>query len=118
MSNFSSTAKHYIRNFSWMMLEKIIKVFIGLSVGVYVVRYLGPKDFGILSYGLSIVGVLYPFATLGIDAILFRNIIQDKKNEAAIIYTAKMLRFYASICIVFIALLVLLTIKLYQSISS
>ncbi len=102
------TLNHYLKNFSWMMLENIVKIIIGLAVTIYVIKYLGPKDFGLLSYTLSIVGILYPFATLGIDAILFRNIIKDKENEKDLIYTARVLRFVASIIIAIIA-----TISIY-----
>lgn len=81
------------------MLENIVKVFIGFAVTIYVIRYLGPSDFGLLSYALSIVGILYPVATLGLDAILFRNIIKDKDNEKTLIKTAFMLRVLFSIFI-------------------
>jgi O-antigen/teichoic acid export membrane protein len=81
------------------MLENLVKVLLGLVVSVYVIKYLGPKDFGILSYALSIVGILSPFASLGIDAILFRNLINDKenKNKANILHTAKVLKLFASL---------------------
>jgi O-antigen/teichoic acid export membrane protein len=97
------TLSHFLKNFSWMMFENIVKVLVGLFVTIYVIRYLGAKDFGLLSYTLSIVGVLYPFSTLGIDAILFRNIIKDKESERDLIHTARLLRFIASIVIVILA---------------
>jgi len=91
----SDTIKHYIKNFSWMMMENFIKVIIGLSVTIYVIRYLGPSDFGLLSYALSIVGILYPIATLGLDAILLRNIIKYKENEQTFIKTGYITRLIA-----------------------
>ena len=55
-------------------------------------RYLGPNDFGLISYALSIIGILHPLSTLGLDAIIFRNIIRDKKNEKIIIKTSYLIR--------------------------
>ena len=98
-----NTIKHYSKNFSWLMLENLVKVLIGFTVSVYVIRYLGPKDFGLISYTLSIVGILSPFASLGIDAILFRNLINDKDNEAKLIHTAKVMKFFASLVLVTIS---------------
>jgi O-antigen/teichoic acid export membrane protein len=91
------TLKHYSKNFSWMMLENLVKIFIGFAVTIYVIRYLGPSDFGLLSYALSIVGILYPVATLGLDAILFRNIIKDKENEKTLIKTGYITRIVAGV---------------------
>ncbi len=98
-----NTIKHYSKNFLWLMLENLVKVLIGFTVSVYVIRYLGPKDFGLISYTLSIVGILSPFASLGIDAILFRNLINDKDNEAKLIHTAKVMKFFASLVLVTIS---------------
>ncbi len=98
----STTVAHYIKSFSWMMLENIVKTFLGLVVTIYVIRYLGPTDFGLLSFGLSIVGILYPVTTLGLDAILFRNIIKNIENERTLIHTAKVLRLYTAILLTLI----------------
>lgn len=41
--------KRYFANTSWLMAEKIFRMAVTLSVGVYVVRYLGPERFGVLT---------------------------------------------------------------------
>ena len=86
---------NHASNLVWLILDNLVKVAVSFTVTIYVIRYLGPADFGLLSYALSIVGILYPIATLGIDAILFRNIIKDKSNERALIKTAYTVRFLA-----------------------
>ncbi len=105
--NISNTVNHYLKNFSWMMIENIVKILIGFTVTIYVVRYLGPKDFGLLSYALSIVGILQPFTTLGLDAILFRNIIKNKQDEKTLLYTALILRLITSIFFVIIVIYII-----------
>ncbi len=90
------------------MLENIVSVFIGFTVSIYVIRYLGPSDFGLLSYALSIISILYPVATLGLDAILFRNIIKDKENEKTLIKTGYITRLVAGV-----SLFVLTSIMVY-----
>ena len=42
-------------NSIWMILEKIISVFGLLFVTSYVAKYIGPSNFGILTYVASIV---------------------------------------------------------------
>jgi len=89
--NFEIIKKYFI-NFSWNMIGQFTKIFFGAFVTVYLINYLGPKDFGLLSFALSIVGILYPIATLGLDAIVFRNLISDQSKEKIIIKTAYLVR--------------------------
>ena len=106
MFNASNTLRYFAKNFFWLMLENLVKILVGFTVSVYVIRYLGPQDFGLISYSLSIIGILYPFSSLGIDAILFRNLIKDKDNETTLIYTAKVLKLIGSLVLVFVTILV------------
>jgi O-antigen/teichoic acid export membrane protein len=97
---------HYIKNFSWLLLENIIKVVIGFIVTIYVIKYLGPEQFGMLSYALSIVAISAPFATLGTESILFRNIIKDNDNEKTLMQTVRYIRLVTSLIISSILLVV------------
>ena len=62
----------YFKNTSWLFAEKIIRMVVGLFVGVWVARYLGPEKFGLLSFVQSFVGLFTIFATLGLDVIVVR----------------------------------------------
>lgn len=46
-------------------------------------RYLGPHDFGLLSYAVSFVGLFSTLAALGLDNIVVRELVQspDKRDE-------------------------------------
>jgi O-antigen/teichoic acid export membrane protein len=98
--------KGYFKNFSWMMLDNAIKITLGITVSVYVTRYLGPHDYGVLSYALSITGVISPFATLGIDAILLRNIISDKSRAKSYLHTARILKLVAGTVLFIVVIIV------------
>ena len=50
--------------------EKIIRTITVLFVGVYLARYLGPTEYGVLNYALSFVGLFIVFSTLGLDNIM------------------------------------------------
>ncbi|NNL22293.1 MAG: oligosaccharide flippase family protein, partial [Ignavibacteriaceae bacterium] len=52
--NFSSSSfKKYFANTSWLFFERVLRIIISFVVVIYVVRYLGPKDFGLYSYVIS-----------------------------------------------------------------
>jgi hypothetical protein len=48
--------RKYFANTSWLFAEKVLRMAVGLFVGVWVARYLGPEKFGLLSYAKSFVG--------------------------------------------------------------
>lgn len=92
----------YFQNTSWMLLGKIASMAISFIATAYIARNLGPTNYGELSYALSFVGLFGFLATLGIDQILYRDIIKfpEKKNEY--LGTALFLRiFSAAITIIF-----------------
>lgn len=51
----------YFKNTSWFLLEKILRLTVGLFVGILVARYLGPEKFGLFSYAQSFVGFFTAF---------------------------------------------------------
>lgn len=68
----------YFKNTSWLFGEKILRLTVGVFVGIWIARYLGPEQFGVLSYAQSFVGLFAVTASLGLDGIVVRELI---KNE-------------------------------------
>jgi len=82
--NFDSESfKKYFANTSWMFAEKFIRLGIAFVVGIYVVRHLGPENFGVLSYATSFVGLFATIATLGLDSIVVRELVKapERRDE-------------------------------------
>jgi PST family polysaccharide transporter len=71
-------------NVGWLMSEYICRLEIGLVVSVLVARHLGPHDFGILSYALSVTTFLGTFVYLGLGGIVVRDIVKDP-NESGLL---------------------------------
>ncbi len=78
----------YFKNTSWLFGEKILRMIVGLFVGVWVARYLGPEQFGLFSYAQSFVGLFIAFATLGLDGIVIRELVKDETRCDELIGTA------------------------------
>lgn len=74
----------------------------GLVVGVWVARYLGPEEYGILNYALSFVGLFLTLATLGLDGIVIREIIGDPASRDRIIGTSFWLKFIGATAVLII----------------
>jgi len=89
--------KKYFTNTSWLIVEKIFRLVVGLFVGVWVARFLGPEEFGILSYAQAFVGLFGAFATLGMDGIVIKHLVQNKGNRDLLLGTAFILKLLGAI---------------------
>lgn len=78
----------YFQNTSWLFGEKILRMFVGLFVGIWVARYLGPEQFGLFSYAQSFVGLFTAIATLGLDGIVVRELVKDETRRDELLGTA------------------------------
>ncbi len=79
-------------NTGWLLGEKILRLAVGLIVGTLTVRYLGPEQFGLLSYALALVTLVSVLGSLGLDAIVVRDIARQPDACDAILGSASVLR--------------------------
>jgi O-antigen/teichoic acid export membrane protein len=97
-----------IKNIGWLSFGTILKAILGLTVGVWIARYLGPEQFGLLSFSISLVGLFGSFSGLGIKAVVVRDLVNDTKNRSAILGTAAFLQLISSV-ISYLFLIILIT---------
>lgn len=71
-----------------MLAEQILRILAGFFVGIYIARYLGPEQFGVLSYVLSISAFIVAIARLGMDAILVRELVNSEYNHKQLLGSA------------------------------
>ena len=84
--------RRYGVNTAWLFGEKILRMIVGLFVGVWVARYLGPKRYGLLSYAMSFVVLFTAISTLGLDGILVRELVKDESRRDELMGTAFLLK--------------------------
>ena len=101
--------RRYFANTSWLIAEKIIRLAVGLFVGVWVARFLGPEQFGTLSYAQAFVGLFGAFATLGMDGIVIKHLVKDDENRDLLLGTAFTLKLLGAMVAVFIISIVTVT---------
>ena len=102
----SSGFTRYFLNTGWLLFNNVFGMVIALFVGIYVARYLGPANFGLLSYAGSFVGLFSALVTLGLDNIVVRELVKDEKKRDELLGTTFILKIITSILvltIIFIA---------------
>ena len=96
----SAGFKKYFVNIGWLFFERIIGMVITFFVGVYVARYLGPANFGLLSYAGSFVGLFAGIATLGLDGIVVRELVKDEKKRDELLGTTFVLKVIGAVLVI------------------
>lgn len=100
----SPGTRKVVGNVGWLFAERVLTMAITFAVGVYMIRYLGSENFGILSYSISFVSLFGSVATLGLKGIVVRNIVREESAANEILGTVLLLRLIgAAIAIVTIA---------------
>lgn len=92
----------YFKNTLWLFGEKILRMIVGLFVGIWVARYLGPERFGLFSYAQSLVWLFTAIATLGLDGIVVRELVKDESRRDELIGTAFWLKLIGAFAMLFI----------------
>lgn len=89
--------RRYFANTSWLFAEKVLRILVGLFVVVWVARYLGPEQFGLLSYAQAFVALFSAIATLGLDGIVVRELVKTPERRDELLDTAFWLKVVGAI---------------------
>ena len=85
-------------NVAWLMLDKLVRAGLALTVGAWVARHLGPTGFGELSYAVTLIVLFQGVCNLGADGIIVRDIARSPDRAAEILGTAFRLRLLVGLC--------------------
>lgn len=81
-----------VDNIGWLFLDKLLRMGVGLLVGIWVARYLGPEQFGLLSYVAALIGLFGALASMGLQGIVVREIVRDPSCREDTLGTAAALQ--------------------------
>lgn len=98
-------------NTAWLFVDKILRAIGELTIGIWVARYLGPEQFGLLNYAIAFVSMFSAFSTLGLNKIVVRDIVQVPTDKDEILGTAFGLRLLSGLGIAAIAIALILVLR-------
>ena len=84
--------KRYFFNTGWMLAGQFFYLLLSFFVGAWIARYLGPEQYGLVSYIVAFVGVFSFLASLGIDGIISRELVSQPEKSSVLLGTAFRLR--------------------------
>ena len=80
------------KNASWLTSGKIMQMLLSLIIGMLTARYLGPKNYGIINYGMACVSFFISLCTLGINNIIVKEFIDNPNDQGVILGSTLVLR--------------------------
>jgi len=88
MQTFYQRIKVYLVNISWVMAEKIFNLGMTFIVTILVARYLGPEQFGVLAYAISLVAVFAIAGHVGLSGLVVRELVKHPEAKQEIMGTS------------------------------
>lgn len=88
----NSTQGKIVRNVLWATTGKMVTLLSTLFVGILVARYLGPEQYGLMNYVISIVALFGVFSTFGTTEIIIRELSKKDVSKEEILGTSLGLR--------------------------
>ncbi len=94
-------AAKIFNNAKWIVVCKVAQSLIQLIVGMISARYLGPSNYGLISYASSLVAFALPFMQLGMAETLVQEYIVNPEREGEILGSALVVNLLSSFaCII------------------
>lgn len=93
----SQNLQKILANAGWLFGDQILRMAVGLIVGVWVARYLGPEQFGLLNFAGAFVAIFSVIGTLGLNNIVVRNIVKEPTCKEETLGTAFVLQFFGGL---------------------
>ncbi len=101
--------KRYFKNTTWLLGGQIFRMGLGLFVSVAVARHLGPGDFGLYNYVLSIVLLVGVVGQLGLQQLAKRELVESPERHDEIMGTCFVLNLLAGVTIYAVMLIFVAT---------
>lgn len=85
------------KNASWIIIGQIAKSSFAMIISMITARYLGPSNFGLISYAASIVTFVTPIMTLGLSNVLVQEFTNHPEEEGKIVGTSVLLSLISAV---------------------
>jgi PST family polysaccharide transporter len=99
------------KNIFWLFFDKTVRVIIGLFVGVWIAKYLGPEKFGTINYSLAIIGLFGPLISLGLNEVVVKELINEPDQKHNLIGSTFVAQIFSSVLSFFLILVIIILIE-------
>lgn len=95
-----------VRNASSIIIGKVVQSVFGLLVGLLTARYLGPSNYGLISYAAAYVAFFATACSLGTNNLLVKEFVDYPGEEGLIIGSSIVMRLLSSVLAILIIVVI------------
>ena len=85
-----------LKNATWIVACKVVQSILSFIIGTLTVRYLGPTNYGVITYAVSVVSFFLPFMQVGLNHTLVKEFIRNPNSEGETLGTALIINVISS----------------------
>lgn len=85
-----------VKNAGWLIGGKVAQMGLSLFISIITARYLGPGNYGLISYGTAFVSFFTALCTLGINSVIIKDFVDHPNDQGKAIGSALVLRIISS----------------------
>lgn len=111
LNRINPNLRKIIGNTIWLFADRVLRMGVGLIVGVWVARYLGPDRYGIFNYAIAFVSLFVWLTHLGLNRIIVRDIVRFPDNKDETLGTAFVLKLMGGILTLCVSVLIVTWIR-------
>lgn len=107
--NLSGNKKKAILNVIWATIGRVARILTEFIVGIFVARYLGPDQFGLMNYVISYVAIFNIIAEFGLSNIEIRELAKYPENRDVLLgssFVARIILSTITYVLIFISVLI------------
>jgi len=102
-----ATKRQQLSNVFWLLTDNFYRLGVGFIVSALIARTIGPKFFGVLNYSTAVIGIFSSVASLGMNGVVVKELIERRANENIILSASLINQLFGSILACFLVLLMI-----------
>ena len=106
-----SIMKRFAANTGWLVAQNVFQYMLSAVIGIIAARYMGPGNYGILSYGATMMVLFSPFCTLSLNDVQIPCMIDAPEDTGKIIGSALVMRLVSTTLSILVLLMVVAITK-------
>ena len=101
----SAGAQKYLKNTSWMFVDRVVRLASVFVTGIVMARVLGDDNFGHLNYASGFVGLFFALTAMGLEEIVVRDLVRHPERRDQLLGSAALLKFLGGVTLTLVVYL-------------
>ncbi|OUD41324.1 hypothetical protein BS623_08760 [Vibrio parahaemolyticus] len=108
MIAFVMSRKNFLKNVTWSLSDKLLRLLLGIVISAAIARHLGVDAFGALNFSITVLSILTIITSFGFNKIITREVSSNSRDSSLIVEGLFIFRVLISLISFFLTIIILL----------